>query len=48
VLKQEIVWILSRARTLSNETIENLKAILKKNGIGAGSKLIVTDQSTCN
>ena len=47
ILKSETVWFLSRTRTLSNDKVDQLKAILVQNGIDTSAFEIV-DQLNCH
>ena len=47
VLKNELIFILSRQTTLEKTTIDRLKSLLTNNGVSSVSNLIVTDQSSC-
>ncbi|XP_067109621.1 apolipoprotein Da, duplicate 2 [Osmerus mordax] len=47
LLHVDFSWIMSRERTLSADTVEELRSILRSHGIPA-DKLRVTDQSICS
>ena len=47
LLHVDFAWILSRERTLSTDTVEELRSILMSHGI-PGDKLLVGDQSICS
>ena len=47
VLKYEIVWLLSRTKTLDQQLVQNLKQILKDKGVDT-SKFLKVDQSCAN
>ena len=47
LLHVDFAWIMSRERTLSADTVEELRSVLRSHGIPA-DKLQVTDQSICS
>lgn len=45
VLKNELMWILSRKSTLEQTVVDFLRNLLTQNGVGGVSNLLITEQS---